>query len=52
MRFMDNSGAQLLQQNSSQRLGDASLSNIVLNDRHANDMFDDADGLNADAFMA
>jgi len=50
---INNSGTALLAGgNSSQRLGDISLSNIILHDRAQNDMFDDADGLNADAFMA
>ena len=55
MRFMESSGAALLGAggNSSQRLGDISLSNIILHDRaQQNDMFEDADGLNADTFMA
>ena len=48
---MESSGAALLAGgNSSQRLGDISLSNIILHDRAQNDMFDD--GLNADTFMA
>ena len=54
MRFMESSGAALLGAGgSSQRLGDISLSNIILHDRaHQNDMFEDAEGLNADTFMA
>ena len=52
MRFMDSSGAALLAANSSGRLGDVSLSNIILHDRVQNDMFEDPEGLNAEAFMA
>ena len=53
LRRINSSGTALLgAENSSQHLGDANLSNIILHDRAGNELFGESDGLNADVFIA